>query len=113
MHSIVHVYELCDVSMSCMCAHHQVRGRFEKELAFASITLESERLRLYKEFMAALEEQCTHAHHRSKKRKKERDRRRHSHSRSRSESVSLLSAVEMLFLLLGQQCVCTWCHFAE
>ena len=94
-----------------MCAHHQVRGRFEKELAFASITLESERLRLFKEYMAALEEQCTHAHHRSKKRKKERDRRRHSHSRSRSESVSLLSSLEMLFLWLSKPFVCTWCRF--
>lgn len=61
----------------------EIRSRFENEAAFEAITLESERMRLYKEFLVAIEEACLHRHPKKKKSKKHRGRR----SRSRSKSA--------------------------
>lgn len=62
---------------------HQVRAKMEKDLAWEAITLESERLRLFKEYITSMEESCMHHHSRHKKSRKRKSRR----SRSRS-SVS-------------------------
>ncbi|XP_064614415.1 LOW QUALITY PROTEIN: pre-mRNA-processing factor 40 homolog A-like [Liolophura sinensis] len=59
-----------------------VRSQFERESAFELITLESERIRLYKEYLMALEESCSHHHTKKKKSKKHKLKR----SRSRSKS---------------------------
>ncbi|XP_035826647.1 pre-mRNA-processing factor 40 homolog A isoform X2 [Aplysia californica] len=61
-----------------------IRPKLEGEQAFESITLEAERIRLFKEHLIAIEESCSHYHPKKKKSKKHRSRR----SRSRSESDS-------------------------
>lgn len=65
----------------------QVRKQFEKEPAFVNLSLESERIRIFKEYQLTLEEACSHHHSRSKKhsRKNKKGRKR---SRSRSDSDS-------------------------
>lgn len=60
----------------------QIRTKLEGEPAFEHITLEAERIRLYKKHLVALEESCSHHHAKKKKSKKHRSRR----SRSRSHS---------------------------
>ncbi|XP_060083789.1 pre-mRNA-processing factor 40 homolog B-like isoform X2 [Ylistrum balloti] len=60
----------------------EVRSRIEKEAAYEAITLEAERIRLYKEFIIVLEETCYHQHSKKKKSKKHKNKR----SRSRSKS---------------------------
>ncbi len=57
----------------------QVRPRFEKEEAFDMIPLESDRMRLFREFLTTMEETCLHHHSRKKKKK---DKKRRSRSRS-------------------------------
>ncbi|XP_054714571.1 pre-mRNA-processing factor 40 homolog B-like isoform X2 [Uloborus diversus] len=67
----------------------QVRKQFENEAPFENITVESERVRLFKEYQQTLEEACSHHHSKSKKhskKNKKQKRRSRSHSRSRSES---------------------------
>ena len=54
-----------------------VRSRFETDDAFCAITTESERLRLFKEFMKSLEDEAREQEEKREKReKKERDRKR-------------------------------------
>ena len=65
----------------------QIRGRFENEPAFEAITLESERIRLFKEYIIAIEETCMH-HHMGKKKKTKKHKNRRSRSRSRTVSLS-------------------------
>ncbi|XP_050419250.1 pre-mRNA-processing factor 40 homolog A [Patella vulgata] len=60
----------------------EARQRVEREPGFDIITLESERIRLYKEYTLALEETCGHHHPKKKKSKK------HKNRRSRSRSLS-------------------------
>ncbi|GFR81602.1 pre-mRNA-processing factor 40-like protein A [Elysia marginata] len=60
----------------------QIRPKIEHEQAFVSITLEAERIRLFKEHLVAIEETCSHYHPKKKKSKKHRAKR----SRSRSHS---------------------------
>lgn len=59
-----------------------IRSRFEHDPAFENITLEAERIRLFKEYLTAMEEACSHYHPKKKKTKKHRSRR----SRSKSHS---------------------------
>ncbi|XP_013091241.2 pre-mRNA-processing factor 40 homolog A-like isoform X2 [Biomphalaria glabrata] len=59
-----------------------IRSKLENDPAFESITLEAERIRLFKEHLVALEETCSHYHPKKKKSKKHRSKR----SRSRSHS---------------------------
>ncbi|MGH0190267.1 UNVERIFIED_CONTAM: hypothetical protein FKN15_043177 [Acipenser sinensis] len=66
----------------------KVRERFLTDSAFDQITLESERIRLFKEFTQVLENECQHHHSKSKKhsKKSKKHHRKRSHSRSGSES---------------------------
>jgi pre-mRNA-processing factor 40 len=59
-----------------------IRSKLEGESAFENITLEAERIRLFKSYLIALEETCSHNHAKKKKTKKHRRWR----SRSRSHS---------------------------
>ncbi|GIY03025.1 pre-mRNA-processing factor 40 homolog B [Caerostris darwini] len=66
-----------------------VRKQFENEAPFENITVESERVRLYKEYQQTLEEACSHHHSKPKKHSKKGKKQKHrsrSQSRSRSES---------------------------
>ncbi|KAG8432328.1 hypothetical protein GDO86_016827 [Hymenochirus boettgeri] len=64
----------------------EVRERFIKEMAFEDITLESERKRIFKDFVHALEHECQHHH--SKNRKHSKKSKKHHRKRSRSRSGS-------------------------
>ena len=64
-----------------------IRNKIEEEPDFKAITIESERIRIFKEYQHELEESCSHHHIRSKKKKGKKPKRR---SRSRSHSVSKL-----------------------
>lgn len=67
----------------------QVRKQFEKEPAFINLSLESERMRIFKEYQLMLEEACSHHHSRSKKHgKKAKKNKKRSRSRSESDSDS-------------------------
>nr|XP_050043882.1 pre-mRNA-processing factor 40 homolog B-like isoform X5 [Dermacentor andersoni] len=67
----------------------QVRKQFEKEPAFINLSLESERMRIFKEYQLTLEEACSHHHSRSKKHsKKAKKNKKRSRSRSESDSDS-------------------------
>ncbi|XP_066543076.1 pre-mRNA-processing factor 40 homolog A isoform X2 [Hoplias malabaricus] len=63
-----------------------VRDRFLKEPAFEDITLESERKRIFKDFMHVLEHECQHHHSKTKKHSKKS--KKHHRKRSRSHSAS-------------------------
>uniref|UniRef100_A0A8C7ECP0 Pre-mRNA-processing factor 40 homolog A n=1 Tax=Nothoprocta perdicaria TaxID=30464 RepID=A0A8C7ECP0_NOTPE len=63
-----------------------IRDRFVKEPAFEDITLESERKRIFKDFMHVLEHECQHHHSKNKKHSKKS--KKHHRKRSRSRSVS-------------------------
>ncbi|XP_029559243.1 pre-mRNA-processing factor 40 homolog A isoform X4 [Salmo trutta] len=67
-----------------------VRDRFLKESAFEDVTLESERKRIFKDFMHVLEHECQHHHSKTKKhsKKSKKHHRKRSRSRSRSRSGS-------------------------
>nr|XP_045008240.1 pre-mRNA-processing factor 40 homolog B isoform X10 [Jaculus jaculus] len=70
-------------------AWEEVRERFVCDSAFEQITLESERIRLFREFMQVLEQtECQHLHTKGRKhsRKGKKHHRKHSHSPSGSES---------------------------
>ncbi|XP_062821864.1 pre-mRNA-processing factor 40 homolog A [Anolis carolinensis] len=65
-----------------------IRERFVKELAFEDITLESERKRIFKDFMYLLEHECQHHHSKNKKHSKKSKKHHRKRSRSRSGSES-------------------------
>uniref|UniRef100_A0A8C0KL32 Pre-mRNA-processing factor 40 homolog B n=1 Tax=Canis lupus dingo TaxID=286419 RepID=A0A8C0KL32_CANLU len=67
-------------------AWEEVRERFVCDSAFEQITLESERIRLFREFLQVLETECQHLH--TKGRKHGRKGKKHHRKRSRSPSVS-------------------------
>ncbi|XP_050780859.1 pre-mRNA-processing factor 40 homolog B isoform X4 [Gopherus flavomarginatus] len=54
----------------------EVRDRFVSDLAFEQITLESERIRLFREFLQVVENECQHYHAKAKKHAK-RARKHH------------------------------------
>uniref|UniRef100_A0A670YED6 Pre-mRNA-processing factor 40 homolog A n=1 Tax=Pseudonaja textilis TaxID=8673 RepID=A0A670YED6_PSETE len=62
-----------------------IRERFVKEPAFEDITLESERKRIFKDFIYLLEHECQHHHSKNKKHSKKS--KKHHRKRSRSRSV--------------------------
>uniref|UniRef100_A0A8C2ZFU5 Pre-mRNA-processing factor 40 homolog A n=1 Tax=Cyclopterus lumpus TaxID=8103 RepID=A0A8C2ZFU5_CYCLU len=62
-----------------------IRDRFLKESAFEDVTLESERKRIFKDFMHVLEHECQHHHSKTKKHSKKS--KKHHRKRSRSRSV--------------------------
>ncbi|KAM3935645.1 pre-mRNA-processing factor 40 homolog B isoform 2-T2 [Leptodactylus fuscus] len=61
-----------------------VRERFVGDSAFDQITVESERIRLFKEFMVSIENECQHHHFKGKKHSKKSKK----HHRKRSQSPS-------------------------
>ena len=63
----------------------QVKDKLEKDQAYQAITLESERIRLFKEYQQIVEESCSHHHAKKKKSKKHKNK----HSRSKSKSVRI------------------------
>ncbi|CAN9497819.1 unnamed protein product [Ophioblennius macclurei] len=65
-----------------------VRDRFLKESAFEDVTLESERKRIFKDFMHVLEHECQHHHSKTKKHSKKSKKHHRKRSRSRSGSES-------------------------
>uniref|UniRef100_A0A670YEE2 Pre-mRNA-processing factor 40 homolog A n=1 Tax=Pseudonaja textilis TaxID=8673 RepID=A0A670YEE2_PSETE len=67
-----------------------IRERFVKEPAFEDITLESERKRIFKDFIYLLEHECQHHHSKNKKHSKKS--KKHHRKRSRSRSVRPLIA---------------------
>ncbi|XP_045040084.1 pre-mRNA-processing factor 40 homolog B isoform X11 [Desmodus rotundus] len=69
-------------------AWEEVRERFVCDSAFEQITLESERIRLFREFLQVLETECQHLHTKGRKhtRKGKKHHRKRSHSPSGSES---------------------------
>ncbi|XP_023442567.1 pre-mRNA-processing factor 40 homolog B isoform X3 [Dasypus novemcinctus] len=67
-------------------AWEEVRERFVCDSAFEQITLESERIRLFREFLQVLESECQHLH--TKGRKHGRKGKKHHHKRSHSPSGS-------------------------
>uniref|UniRef100_A0A8C9TY07 Pre-mRNA-processing factor 40 homolog A n=1 Tax=Scleropages formosus TaxID=113540 RepID=A0A8C9TY07_SCLFO len=71
-----------------------VRERFLKEPAFEDITLESERKRIFKDFIHVLEHECQHHHSKNKKHSKKS--KKHHRKRSRSRSVSPVQNCGML-----------------
>ncbi|XP_053554281.1 pre-mRNA-processing factor 40 homolog A [Bombina bombina] len=66
----------------------EVRERFVKDPAFEDITLESERKRIFKDFVYMLEHECQHNHSRNKKHAKKAKKHHRKKSRSRSGSES-------------------------
>uniref|UniRef100_A0A8C2K172 Pre-mRNA-processing factor 40 homolog A n=1 Tax=Cyprinus carpio TaxID=7962 RepID=A0A8C2K172_CYPCA len=62
------------------------RERFLKEPAFEDITLESERKRIFKDFMHVLEHECQHHHSKTKKHSKKSKKHHRKRSRSRSDN---------------------------
>ncbi|RXN00569.1 Pre-mRNA-processing factor 40-like A [Acipenser ruthenus] len=69
-------------------AWDSVRDRFLKESAFEDITLESERKRIFKDFVHVLEHECQHHHSKNKKHSKKSKKHHRKRSRSRSGSDS-------------------------
>lgn len=63
----------------------EIRPKLEDDEAFLAIPSETERLRIFNEYILEMEEACGHYHSRSKKAKKKKNRLR---SRSRSASLS-------------------------
>ncbi|XP_053311525.1 pre-mRNA-processing factor 40 homolog B [Spea bombifrons] len=66
------------------CTWDDVRERFVGDGAFDQITVESERIRLYKEFLQVLENEYQHHHSKSKKHSKKSKKHHRKHSRSQS-----------------------------
>ncbi|KAM4698229.1 pre-mRNA-processing factor 40 homolog A isoform 2-T2 [Rhinophrynus dorsalis] len=66
----------------------EVRERFIKEPAFEDMTLESERKRIFKDLIHALEHECQHHHSKNKKHSKKSKKHHRKKSRSRSGSES-------------------------
>ncbi|XP_072274257.1 pre-mRNA-processing factor 40 homolog A isoform X4 [Pyxicephalus adspersus] len=66
----------------------EVRERFNKEPAFEDITLESDRKRIFRDFVHALEHDCQHHHSKNKKHSKKSKKHHRKRSRSRSGSES-------------------------
>lgn len=62
-----------------------VRPRVQHLSSFTAVTIEAERIRIFKEYQQHLEEACGHHHSRNKKKSKKKDRKK---SRSRSHSYS-------------------------
>ncbi|XP_050780857.1 pre-mRNA-processing factor 40 homolog B isoform X3 [Gopherus flavomarginatus] len=68
----------------------EVRDRFVSDLAFEQITLESERIRLFREFLQVVENECQHYHAKAKKHAKRA--RKHHRKGLQSGSESELEA---------------------
>ncbi len=80
-------------------AWDQFRPQLEGDATFEAITLESERVRIFKEFQRDMEESCGHHHSRSKRNKKKdkKQKRRSSSSKSPSTPRLLLITFKVFF----------------
>lgn len=78
---------LKSVEVSYQHLWEEIRSKIEEKPEFQAITLESERVRIFKEYQHELEESCNHHHIRNKKKKTKKPRKR---SPSKSPSVSLM-----------------------
>lgn len=78
---------LKSIEINHQSSWEETRTKIEEEADFKAITLESERLRIFKEYQYELEESCSHHHIKNKKKKLKKPKRR---SRSRSHSVRIL-----------------------
>ncbi|XP_065341931.1 pre-mRNA-processing factor 40 homolog A isoform X2 [Cloeon dipterum] len=76
---------LRDKNVSIDTTWDDIRPLIETDPSFDSVTLESERIRIFKDFQHESEEMCAH-HHARKKSKKNKKQKRKSRSRSRSGS---------------------------
>lgn len=65
-----------------------IRDKIEDEADFKAVTVESERIRIFKEYQHELEESCSHHHIKSKKKRPKKNKKK---SVSRSHSVSFYS----------------------
>uniref|UniRef100_A0A670YA58 Pre-mRNA-processing factor 40 homolog A n=1 Tax=Pseudonaja textilis TaxID=8673 RepID=A0A670YA58_PSETE len=63
-------------------AWDEVREQFVNNIAFEQITLESERIRLFREFLQLLESECQHFHTKAKKHAKKPKKHHRKHSAS-------------------------------
>ncbi|OCT61068.1 pre-mRNA-processing factor 40 homolog A [Xenopus laevis] len=72
----------------------ELRERFTKEPAFEDITLESERKRIFKDFVHTIEHECLHHHSKNRKHSKKSKKHHRKRSRSRSGSESEEEEVE-------------------
>ncbi|XP_063282095.1 pre-mRNA-processing factor 40 homolog B-like isoform X4 [Pelobates fuscus] len=81
------------------CTWDDVRERFVGDSAFDQITVESERIRLYKEYLQVLENEFQHHHSKSKKhsKKSKKHHRKRSHSQSPSPADRLKKKVPDTF----------------
>uniref|UniRef100_A0A8C2ZG30 Pre-mRNA-processing factor 40 homolog A n=1 Tax=Cyclopterus lumpus TaxID=8103 RepID=A0A8C2ZG30_CYCLU len=84
-----------------------IRDRFLKESAFEDVTLESERKRIFKDFMHVLEHECQHHHSKTKKhsKKSKKHHRKRSRSRSVGSPVVLRQETELLYHTESVCCV--------
>lgn len=64
-----------------------VRARFCADPAFLAIPLESERMRVYKDFLVSLDEMCLHRHGKRKKKEKKKKRKRNRSSSASDAAV--------------------------
>uniref|UniRef100_A0A672UYZ4 Pre-mRNA-processing factor 40 homolog A n=1 Tax=Strigops habroptila TaxID=2489341 RepID=A0A672UYZ4_STRHB len=74
-----------------------IRDRFVKEPAFEDITLESERKRIFKDFIHVLEHECQHHHSKNKKHSKKSKKHHRKRSRSRSKQIFNIFNISSLF----------------
>ncbi|KAL1123097.1 hypothetical protein AAG570_002185 [Ranatra chinensis] len=59
-----------------------IRDKLQSEDAFRTLSIEADRLRVFKEYQQEIEEACSHHHTRSKKTKKSKKQKKRSRSRS-------------------------------
>lgn len=60
----------------------EIRDKIQGEEAFRTLSIEADRLRVFKEYQQEIEEACSHHHTRSKKAKKNKKNKKRSRSRS-------------------------------
>ncbi|XP_018423130.1 PREDICTED: pre-mRNA-processing factor 40 homolog B [Nanorana parkeri] len=73
-----------------------VRERFAGDSSFNQITVESERIRLFKEFLLSIENECQHHHFKGKKhsKKSKKHHRKRSHSQSPSPAERMKKTLD-------------------
>uniref|UniRef100_A0ACB8G106 PRP40 pre-mRNA processing factor 40 n=1 Tax=Sphaerodactylus townsendi TaxID=933632 RepID=A0ACB8G106_9SAUR len=83
----------------------EIRERFVKEPAFEDITLESERKRIFKDFIYLLEHECQHHHSKNKKHSKKSKKHHRKRSRSRSPFKEKEATLRVMIRFLNARLV--------
>merc|ERR1712071_684332 len=85
-----HTLDGCNVKLTynALVEKAEARDKLEGDPAFDSITLESERVRIFKDYQRDMEESCGHHHSRSKKNKKKDKKQNRRSSSSKSPSTA-------------------------